>query len=322
LVDSNRAGVTFLDNATLLVHEVDFDPAPIPSSQDPDSSAPSRLHVSVLDATSGRLLIGKDWGTSAHNSSVNLVEGGVLLRTGYTLRLLSKKLVELQKITFREDDPEARSIPWDILVISVSFTGKTVLVNRISQKARVSHFNVLDGDTLKPRYSWDQSPPLYNSYSISDTAIVASNFHENAVIRTEFGGKRSEPLGAEYKKGCAGLVTFLSDNQLEQACKQRVLSDEKGPSELQKIVISQNGNLIANSLGDREIKKHIFSEAGIRLLATRIVVYDLFKKKRVLELFVDPLPKTDYDFALSPDGSRLAVLNDRTVSVFSVPGGL
>jgi hypothetical protein len=34
---------------------------------------------------------------------------------------------------------------------------------------------------------------------------------------------------------------------------------------------------------------------------------------------VAPLPRNDYDFALSPDGAKLAVLNDRTVSVYSVP---
>jgi len=31
------------------------------------------------------------------------------------------------------------------------------------------------------------------------------------------------------------------------------------------------------------------------------------------------LPKSDYDFALSPDGSKLAVLNDRSVSLYAVP---
>lgn len=48
-------------------------------------------------------------------------------------------------------------------------------------------------------------------------------------------------------------------------------------------------------------------------------MYDLLQKKRILFVNIDPLPKNDYDFALSPDGSKLAILNDRNVSVCSVP---
>jgi hypothetical protein len=48
-------------------------------------------------------------------------------------------------------------------------------------------------------------------------------------------------------------------------------------------------------------------------------VYDLRRKQRVLTVDVDPLPKNGYDFALSPDGSKLAVLNGRRASVYSVP---
>jgi len=39
----------------------------------------------------------------------------------------------------------------------------------------------------------------------------------------------------------------------------------------------------------------------------------------VLTLDVKPLPKVDFDFALSPDGSKLAILNDRNVTVFLIP---
>jgi len=67
------------------------------------------------------------------------------------------------------------------------------------------------------------------------------------------------------------------------------------------------------------VTKHLLTEASVRLTGTRIAVYDLFQKKRILNVTVDPLPKNDYDFALSPDGSELAILDDREVSVYSVP---
>jgi hypothetical protein len=86
-----------------------------------------------------------------------------------------------------------------------------------------------------------------------------------------------------------------------------------------KTAVAQNGQFAAISLDTVEQKKHFFTEPSSRLTAMQIAVYDLTLKKRVLTVDVAPLPKNDYDFALSPDGSKLAVLNDRKVSVYTVP---
>ena len=51
----------------------------------------------------------------------------------------------------------------------------------------------------------------------------------------------------------------------------------------------------------------------------QVPVYDLMLKKRIFTFEAAPLPKNDFDIALSPDGSRLAVLNDRRLTVCSVP---
>ena len=80
-----------------------------------------------------------------------------------------------------------------------------------------------------------------------------------------------------------------------------------------------NGRFVAVSLDTIEVKKHFLAESSQRVTATHIVVYDLILKKQILTVNVNPLPKNDYDFALSPDGSKLAVLNDRKVSVCGVP---
>lgn len=68
-----------------------------------------------------------------------------------------------------------------------------------------------------------------------------------------------------------------------------------------------------------ETKNRLLAETQVSITTTQIAVYDLTLKRRILTVNVDPLPKNDYDFALSPDGSKLAILNDRRVSVYSVP---
>lgn len=51
---------------------------------------------------------------------------------------------------------------------------------------------------------------------------------------------------------------------------------------------------------------------------TRILVYDITSRKRVSSVDVDPIPKSGYDFALAPDGSKLAVMNDNKMTVHAI----
>jgi hypothetical protein len=82
-----------------------------------------------------------------------------------------------------------------------------------------------------------------------------------------------------------------------------------------KFALPHDGNSLALSLEN----ERDFWDTGGRLIAIRIAVYNLSSQKRVMVFNVNPLPTTDFDFALSPNGSKLAVLNDRDVSVYAVP---
>jgi hypothetical protein len=82
--------------------------------------------------------------------------------------------------------------------------------------------------------------------------------------------------------------------------------------------ISKNGKVVAFSLITIRIERKILAEPSEVPVATRVAVYDLSLKKRILTVNVSPLPKNDYDFALSPSGSKLAVLSDRRISMYSV----
>jgi hypothetical protein len=83
-----------------------------------------------------------------------------------------------------------------------------------------------------------------------------------------------------------------------------------------KLAVTQDGRFVAISL--QRIKGG-FLDTERHTAAMHVTVYDLSLKKRALTVDIAPLPKNDYDFALSPDGSKLAILNDRKVSVCSVP---
>jgi hypothetical protein len=317
-----------MDDDRLLIHEVDpyKDHKTYPS--DPKLFSPFRVRVSVLDANSGRSLLSKEWPTSVHNSSVDLFDDGIVLRTGATLRLLDKNLAELQDITFREDDYDPH---WGLIMSSVSPSGRTLMINRINQSANVSYLEAFDKDNLAVRHSWRESPALYHLYTISDSEIAALAHSQDQLVRTPLGRSDWKKSPLQFRPGCLNLPTFIADDRLVvQDCDRLLLIDKEGGSNFiyrlhetesfdSKIAFSSTGRFIAFSVAHANVKKHLFAEPTARTVTRRIVVYDLPTKGSILTVSVDPLPRNDYDFALSPNGSRLAILNDRTVSVYSVP---
>src|SRR5580700_7634432 len=149
--DTNRAGVTFLNNEKLIVYGVALNTGQLSSRKSLDISSPFRLNVWLLDAKSGALVLTKDFGTRVHDSGVQVTTGGVLVKTGEVVKLYSPDFTEVQDLAMPLDQGA-----W--MITSVSPTGKTILVNRVNQHLNLSQFDVFEADTLKIRQSWRQSP--------------------------------------------------------------------------------------------------------------------------------------------------------------------
>jgi hypothetical protein len=210
------------------------------------------------------------------------------------------------------------------------------MINRFDQKSNVSRLDVFDGSTFQAKYSWVQSPPLYGLYSISDHAIAAVRMpQQKGILYSEFASGKWRLVGNQPKGDCSlltfidGLPNFTSNEHLLiRTGAGLCLTDLEGHFEAlskidglleEKIVISQDGRFIAMSLGRPEIKKRFLAEPSMNIVSRRIAVYDLATRKWALTVDVAPLPKNDYDFALSPNGSKLAILIDLKASAYSVP---
>ena len=87
----------------------------------------------------------------------------------------------------------------------------------------------------------------------------------------------------------------------------------------EKTSVARSGMVIAVCRLRRKGSDFWDTGNGLQIKARHVLVYDLALKKRIFTFELAPLPKADLDFALSPDGSRLAVLNDRRLTVCSVP---
>lgn len=322
--DPNRAGVVFLSNKRLITYWVDHEPHQLSSRVDPTHFSPFRLHAAVIDVASGQIAATKEWGTRVEDSAILPTITGLLVKTGSVVKLYSPDLSQAKPLPLVMDS----SVRY---YMNVSATGKTIVISHIVQEANTvfaSHFDTFDARTLRIRYSWNQTPPLYFTFSVSDGRL--SFGYGSTIAVQEFGSVNRKTVLDDSKSTClADNPTQVTDDALVVAYCGRLLlwNDRRGFSSLGTIqgrlsntpAVAQNGRFIAVSLDTFQTERHLFTESSSRRIATRLAVYDLILKKQVFSLPVTPLPNNDYDFALSPDGSRIALLNDRNVSLCAVP---
>jgi hypothetical protein len=325
--DTGRAGVVFTSDSHLIVYEVGHDVGQPSAHTTAEILRPFVLRLQLLDSASGKVTLRTEEKTRAQDTAVFATAAGLLVKTGSLMKLLSADLAQDRDVSFAIDRNSG-------VRVTVSASGKTIMLNDVIQDSLNhfhSHFTVLDAAMAKVRYSWNESPPLYHHYSISDEGIAAVNLVGNFIAVAGFGTSKwtriGEPVGL-----CASMnmPTLYSDQQFVYGCDKLIAmsidghvlmtdSFPSGDASSDMTTVAQDGRFVAVSLNTIEVKKHFLAEPSVRVTATHIVVYDLTLKKQILTVNVNPLPKNDYDLALSPDGSKLAILNDRKVSVCAVP---
>ncbi len=325
----NSPGVIFLDDARLIAYEVEA-AEKLSSRENPDISSAFQLHASVIDAATGAFLFTKDWGGArSHDSSIQVTTGGILVRTGDVLRILASDFTEIRRLTFPDSSNRHDPMHCDQRIISVSPTRKTLMLNCYNTTLHFSHLDVWDGNTFRQVRAWSEAP-LVHRYSISDVGIATADSNQQHVLFTEFGTGRWESVGRSFEVGCVSLTVFLNINVLAKSgCNELSLLTVEGkvlmtdhPEKHEtlgedKIAVARGGAVLAASLVQG--KGGGFFDTDVRRTRMGVAVYNSSLKKRVVTVNVDPLPKKHYDFALSPDGSKLAILNDRKVLVYSVP---
>lgn len=315
---TQSAGISFLDDERLVVHQIESTLV-LSSRQDEEQSA-FRLYVSVYDARSGKSVASRDWGTRLHGSALYVVSGGFLMKSGSLLRLMSNEFEQVRQV---ELGPESEGRTWDV---AVSATGRTILTTRSDKTS--SSFKTFSADSLEANTKWSEPAPFHALYSISDTAIVAADRKQRHIITSSFGTGTWNLVDREF--GCVGIPVATADLLVNGACNRlSVLSldgnvlmedqTEKGVSVEQEVVLSRNGKFIAVSLARGRRSGH-WLDPDVSRSTTRVAVYDLSARKRIFVVDVAPMPGAGYEYALSPTGSKLAVLSNGSVSVYSVSG--
>ena len=172
-----------MGNAQLIVHEVVWT-GELSSRISLGPSSTFLLRASVLDAGSGKAISAKDFGTLPDNTSIQATSGGLLVRTGQLATFYSRDFVKLQQVALVEPTLE------DVWLISVSATGKTVMLNRYDRNE--SRFEVRDGSTFKPLKAWRGAPLRFENGSTQRGLEMKSADGHKECIRAR-SEKRESP---------------------------------------------------------------------------------------------------------------------------------
>ena len=322
LREPSRAGLAFVDGESLVVYEVYPGPGPLSSRDNPDESR-YRLRVYMMSAASGESRCQREWGTRRRDSELHVAFGGILVRTGNVLRVCSTHLQETRRVELSKLYPQEDAI----IRMWVSASRRTVLLNYYSQGplgAIASHFLLLDGGTFEQKKSWDEDPPLRRVNSISDTMLAVGS--RDGVMLSVFGSNtwRRVPAasGSPTLVTDKLLVTQGRDVAISYAGGQAVVSNDAERNHFVDSLptVAQSG--VSFAVGVQRLRGERMArvfDVDAPVAGGTIEVYSVALKRCVLTVPVLLLPKSDYDFALSPDGSKLAVLNDRSVSLYAVP---
>ncbi len=343
LWDSNRAGLVFVSDQELLAYGVYRENEGFSSRREPALTNPFILHAWLVDSHSGDIEDQKEWGTHVHDSAVHATSDGVLVKTGGIVKLYSRDFKQVRDLSLPPDAASSTAA-------SVSWSGKTIMIDqRPPRMGNAFHdrLDVLDTQPLSDRYSWDQSPPFGpsdNAYSISDKGIVAATSFGRDINYMQFGSSQWHLIFKDPGRTCiAGSPTLVTNDLIAILCRELTVLTTEGESySIPKNIdrnsdggtgtggcrpyafragntVSSGAPVIAFTLPLFKEKKFLLREAELCLVGLEIIAFDLNLRKQVFKLNITPPPTDAYDFALSPDGSKLAILADRAVSLYAIP---
>jgi hypothetical protein len=318
-ISSLNEGIAFTDNGTVVAYFVTKAEAPeLSNRKDAKVASPFHLRAVFGDISGRKITSTNDWPTRAFPSwLMPTADGKLIIRTGESLQLYSS-----QFSLIKERSLEASGRRFESWHVKGSPSGKVLWLDH---EEGGSNVEVLDSSSLQRLSAWEQEA-LGSWFSVSDHAIAKSPVNGRQQVIVKNLGGQWRVLYDAGPGGCSSEPNFVSDNMLITgpcgsvgliSTSGEVLMKDKIPKGEHiegDVAPSRNGKMAAVSL--MRTKGGAF-DTSIRRSSTTVLVYDLERRSVVLRVEVNPLPKSSYHFALSPDGAFLAVMTDSTVKIYA-----
>jgi hypothetical protein len=298
-----------------------------------EAALPLRLHGVFLDATTGKIKANADWPSGSRWSKIVAAhDGEFVIQRGNELTLLSSDLSTLHDAKL----PPRNEVDWGALP---SPTGMNILFSSLGPDS-VSRL-WFETDTLQMVHSWEM--PLGESTAIADgkvaliTCVVNPHCESNVLVRGLSTGwtRIASGHGAQYPQFVNEEMLFLPINPLSHdpirlvRTDGRVIFSQDQPPTTEgwdwcnyvlacAIVSAHENRLIV--AGFRPKGGSVALDIGGYSVLNKILVYDVSfdGRPRIFDVGGPKIKDPDH-WALSPDGSKLAVLEGESVEVLQLP---
>jgi hypothetical protein len=244
-------------------------------------------------------------------------EGNLIVLTGNLLRLYA---ADFSRVSAERTLPSSEK--YDEWTLRMSPSGTTLLLDHYSPAG--SEAEILNAQSLSTLVSV-RGTLLYPTFAISDKSVIRPDSEsKNILIRTFDGPWSSVPAALS----CVSNPVFLDDERLLNACGHEVVALKVNGDILLRDPIGKKEHLeqLASSTPDGRLAavsamqtKGGFADFGsVRRSRTTVLIYDVESGRRIVSVPVVPIPTQDYDFALAPDGSSIAIMTDSSVKLYAI----
>ena len=321
------AGVDFVSDNQVLVYTVCRVGATLSTrdAADPGANASNHLKAVLLDLSSGAVIRNYDWPTRGRGAMVRVThKGELVVQTDNLLRtvtLAGKQIAAIRLVkvgqsdlTFVNSSPASDSLA---VIQSSEAQGKTV--NGVA---------VLDAHGLEPKAQWHDDGESWNIAVSGDSAV-----------RTQTGGTRLQMIdlgkatdtNENWNTVWAGTTggsrpVFLGGNRFAFAATNSVIlfSAPKGGdrkdidcNNSQGVRASRDGGLAMACVSDnmRQSGNHGRLTTDTELT---VVAYRANPLRKLGSAVLDGPPGDGFDFALSPSATKVAVVDQLRLKVYTV----
>jgi hypothetical protein len=298
--NSPAAGVDFLDENSLIVYTVCHVNIALSLRDRFQATDSNHLKAIILDAATGAVKQRFDWPTHGHRSSVRVLHSGQLLLCRdnllQTLTPEGKVLNSLQILKVRVYDQF-------LVVTSPAIDAMTVteITSTPEGSLIAAGTAVLDSRNLQALARWRDAGQVW-SLAASESTVVGTSQSRPSQFRPIF------LTNSEFAAQTGDYVSLFTSSG-ELAAKIDRLNGRG-------TIVSRDGNVLAavwapSASFNPETEFSPFGGAGAD-------VYEVAPLRRIASVTFRPTPGPGFDVALSPGGSKLAVIDRLKLTVFAV----
>jgi hypothetical protein len=284
---------------------------------------PNHLKGIVLDLASGAVKQHFDWPTHGHESFIRVTHrGDLLVRRDAQLNLLSaqgKPLAGARMAKSGRDNSMLFTMSPAVNAIAVAVTSSA------SNGQIMSGVAVLDSRNLQLLRQWPGQADLW-AFAASPLA-AAGVAGAGTLLGVRDLSANQWLMVARSRERSIFQPVFVSDSEFAVPAQNDVqLFNTSGenlgriscPNAL-KVAVSRDGAVLAMMCLGNSLGRSLLPSYGPQFGSITIDVYRLAPRHLLGSLDQPAAAAFSYDFALSPSGSKLAVIHNLELTVFQIP---